>query len=195
MKNKTDYNIHALHQKRWSPYSFDPNKDVSNEDLCALFEAVRWTMSSYGAQPWRYIVGVKSRNPEHWQNIYDILLDGNKPWAQYAPVLVLGIAETVFEYNGKPNKAAYHDLGAASASLSLEATARDLSVHQMIGIDPEKAHSVFALSETSEAFTALAIGYAGENAALDDEFRIREQRPRERKAFSEIILKGLESIK
>ena len=55
-----------------------------------------------------------------------------------------------FEYNGKPYKAASHDLGAASAFLTLEATARVLLVHQMIGIDPDKARGLFGIEGSRE---------------------------------------------
>jgi hypothetical protein len=42
-----------------------------------------------------------------------------------------------FALNGKPNAAAIHDLGIASATLTLEATARGQFVHKIIGILPE----------------------------------------------------------
>lgn len=76
-------------------------------------------------------------------------------------VLALGLVEHNFEHNGKLNKAAVHDLGAASAHLTLEATARGLFVHQMIGLDPDKACSVFDLPDFIEPFTGLVIGYPG----------------------------------
>jgi len=129
MKNPTDYPIHELLEQRWSPYVFDASKDVSEADLSSLFEAARWTMSSYNAQPWRYIVGVRKRSQDIWQRVHDALVEANQVWAQNAPVLALGLAEHNFEYNGKPNKAAVHDLGAASANLTFEATARRLVVH------------------------------------------------------------------
>ena len=55
-----DHPINPLLQQRHSPYGFDPARDVAGGDLSAIFEAARWSMSSYNAQPWRYIVGVKS---------------------------------------------------------------------------------------------------------------------------------------
>lgn len=181
--------ILPVFRERRSPYVFDPDREVSREDLTALFEAARWAMSSYNAQPWRYIVGVKSENPELWQALHDILVEGNQPWAAFAPVLALGVVETAFEHNGKPNKAATHDLGAASAFLTIEATARGLSVHQMIGIEPERANEAFGLSGSREAYTALAIGYEGRDTGLDEAYVQRDQGPRQRKPLSEIILR------
>lgn len=185
-----EHDIHELFVQRRSPYAFAPDKQVSEEDMGAVFEAARWTMSSYNAQPWRYIVARKDSDPELWDQVFDTLVEGNKGWAKNAPVLVLGIVEHVFEYNGKTNKAAIHDLGAASAFLTLEATARGLIVHQMIGIEPDKAKETFGLTDTQEAFTALAIGYPGKPEDLEETFAQRDSKPRERKALADIILSG-----
>jgi nitroreductase len=189
-KAPVDLPTHDLLIQRHSPYSFDPDKGVSEVDVTALFEAARWTMSSYNAQPWRYIVGVKERSRETWDKVHSTLLEGNQPWAINASVLALGIVEHHFEYNGKPNKAAAHDLGAASAFLTLEATARGLCVHQMIGIDPDLAREIFSIEGSLEPLTALAIGYAGAPHHVESSFAERDTKPRERKAITEIILTG-----
>lgn len=189
-KAPIDHPIHELLASRHSPYAFDPNRGVSEADLTSLFEAARWTMSSYNAQPWRYIVGARERDPDTWDKLYSVLVEGNQPWAKNAPVLALGVIELNFEHNGKPNKAAAHDLGAASAMLTLEATARDLVVHQMIGIEPERAREVFGLADGQEALTGLAIGYAGSADQIPDAYAERDAKPRERKPLSELIIRG-----
>jgi|GEM_PF-3566871 len=66
---KTDYPILELFIERHSPYAFDPARSVDAETVHALFEAARWTMSSYNAQPWRYIVGIRGA-PEHIPQAY-----------------------------------------------------------------------------------------------------------------------------
>lgn len=186
----TDYPINDLLRQRWSPYAFDPDREVSDADLHALFEAARWTMSSYNAQPWRYIVGVRARYSQIWQQVLSVLVEGNQPWAKNAPVLVLALVEHNFEHNGKENKAAVHDLGAASASLTFEAASRGLSVHQMIGIEPDKAREVFGISGSLEPFTGLAIGYAGDPSVIAEEYAKRDARKRQRKAAADIIIRG-----
>ena len=190
MKNPTDQPLNNALSERWSPYAFDPRREVNPEDLAAVFEAARWSASSYNAQPWRYIVGVRNRGQAAWDQVFDVLLEGNQPWAKNAPVLAIGLAEHNFEHNGKPNKAALHDLGAASASLTVEATTRGLVVHQMIGIDPDKARTVFNLGGTIEPLTALAIGYAGDAGSVDEEYAKRDSKKRERKPIGEIIIQG-----
>ncbi len=189
-KAPVDHPIHELLASRRSPYAIDPDKPVSEEDLSSLFEAARWAMSSYNAQPWRYVVGVKGRSQDTWDKLYDVLVEGNQPWAANAPVLALGIVEHNFEYNDKPNKGATHDLGAASALLTVEATARGLVVHQMIGIEPERAHAAFGLGDSQEAFTALAIGYAGSAEHIPEAYAERDEKPRMRKPLSDIIIAG-----
>lgn len=190
-KNPVDQPIHGLMQNRWSPYAFDPSRSVASEDLAAVFEAARWAASAYNAQPWRYIVGVKGRNDEVWERIHDqVLVEGNQAWTAHAPVLALGIVRSAYEHNDKPNGTAEHDLGAASASLTLEATARGLVVHQMGGILPDVAADLFGLEQPFKALTGLAIGYAGDGSALPEDIAQRDQKPRQRKPLSEIILAG-----
>ncbi len=39
-----DHPIHDLLSRRWSPYAFDPDRGVSEDDLHALFEAATWSL-------------------------------------------------------------------------------------------------------------------------------------------------------
>jgi nitroreductase len=188
-----DHPIHSLLVQRHSPYAFDPERRVAQADIDALFEAVRWTMSSYNAQPWRYIVGVRHDGTPTWERIRSCLLEGNQPWAQNAPVIALGLTQTHFDHNGKPNKAAEHDLGAASAFLTLEAVARGLCVHQMIGIDPDKVIDTFSPPEGLKPLTGLAIGYYGEPSDVPEQYAQRERNPRTRLPRAELLLNCITS--
>src|SRR5690606_15385785 len=116
----TEYPIHELLAKRWSPCAFSA-QGVPEDDLRSLFEAARWAPSSYNEQPWRYIVATKA-DLEQYDRLLSCLVPGNQEWAKTAPVLALGCASLRFDRNGKPNAAALHDLGLASACLTLEAT-------------------------------------------------------------------------
>lgn len=170
---------------RWSPYVFS-REPVPPSDLRSLFEAARWAPSSYNEQPWRYIVGIEGRGKTH-ERIVDCLSEGNQGWARNAPVLALGLIMRSFSTNARPNKAAEHDLGLASANLVVEATAHKLHVHQMIGLDPEVARRLFSIPEDAEALTALAIGYRDRSASADGALRDRESRPRQRRPLSEFV--------
>jgi nitroreductase len=181
----TDYPIQEVLASRWSPYAF-ANRPVADDDLRSLFEAARWAASSYNEQPWSYIVATKD-DPEQFERVLSCLVEGNQLWAKAAPVLVLGVATLRLKLNNKENKAAVHDLGLASASLTVEATARGLVVHQMIGIHPEKAREMFAIPEGSAAWTGLAIGYAGDPNSLPDTLKQRDLATRQRKPLPQFV--------
>lgn len=179
------YSIHELIAKRWSPYAF-ADRIVSDDDLRLVFEAARWAASSYNEQPWSYIVATKA-NPEDFERLLSCLVEGNQVWAKAAPVLALGCTSLNFALNNKPNAAAVHDLGLASASLTLEATARGLFVHQMIGILPGKARELYHIPEGVQPVTGIAIGYAADPNALPEKYRERDLTPRRRKSLAEFV--------
>ena len=182
---RPDHPIHDLIARRWSPYAFS-DRPVSADDLRSLFEAARWAASSYNEQPWRYVVATKA-TPAEFEKLLSCLVEPNRAWAQAAPVLVLGCTSSNFERNGKPNAAAEHDIGAAAASLTFEATARGLFVHQMIGILPDVAREVFRIPEGIRPLTALAIGYAADPAAAPEPLAERDRAARTRKPLAEFV--------
>ena len=179
----TDYPIHELLAARWSPYAFD-DRSVALADLRSLFEAARWAPSSYNEQPWSYIVA-RREEPEEFNKLLSCLVEANQEWAKSAPVLVLCVVTLRFRRNDKENRAAVHDLGLASGNLVFEATSRGLSVHQMIGIEPEKAREIYNIPEGSEAWTAIAIGYRCDPAGVPGELAERDSTPRTRKRLAE----------
>jgi nitroreductase len=185
---KTDHPIHELLSDRWSPTAFS-SRIVRDADLRSIFEAARWTASSFNEQPWHYIVAPRVDN-EGWARLLSCLVDENATWAKEAPVLALACIRLTFDRNGQPNPAAEHDLGAAGASLSLEATARGLRVHQMIGILPDRARELYSIPDDVRPFTALAIGYAGDPTVFSKEIRERDLAPRRRKPLSEFVYQG-----
>jgi nitroreductase len=184
----TDHPIMKLLAERWSPYGFE-DRPVPEEDLLSLFEAARWAASSYNEQPWNYLVATK-KDPVEYDRLLSCLVEANQAWAKTAPVLVLGMVSIQFAKNKQDNKAAVHDLGLAAGNLLMEATARGLSVHQMIGILPEKARELYQIPEHFEAWTALAIGYKADPAKLPDALRERDMTPRQRKPLGKFVFTG-----
>ena len=187
-KASTDYPIHKLLAERWSPYGFE-DRPVAQGDLHSLLEAARWAASSYNEQPWSFFIATKE-NPEEFARLLSCLVEGNQGWAKAAPVLVLGVVSLNFSRNNKDNRAAVHDLGLAAGNLLVEATARGLCVHQMIGILPDKAREVYQIPGHSEAWTAIAIGYKGDPAKLPDALKERDLAPRQRKPLSQFVFTG-----
>jgi len=185
---KPDHAIHELIASRFSPYTFAA-RAVAEGDLRSLFEAARWAPSSYNEQPWSYIVATRD-DVEAFEQVLSCLFEANQAWARHAPVLALGVLRTTFARNDQPNPACEHDLGAASAHLTAEATSRGLAVHQMSGILPDRARELFEIPEHSKALTALAIGYAGAPESGESPYRERDETPRERKPLGDFVFRG-----
>jgi nitroreductase len=187
-KASTDYPIHELLAERWSPCGFE-NRPVAEADLRSLFEAARWAPSSFNEQPWSFIVATRE-DPEEFGRLLSCLEKANQAWAKAAPVLALGVVRLKFSQNNADNRAAVHDLGLAVGNLVVEATARGLSVHQMIGIFPDKARKLYQIPEDAEAWTAIAIGYKGDPAKLPDVLKERDLKPRQRKPLDQFVFTG-----
>jgi len=184
----TDHPILQILAERWSPYGFE-DRPVTEVDLRSLFEAARWAASSYNEQPWNYLVATRENSAE-FGRLLSCLVEANQAWAKAAPVLALGVVSLQFAKNNQDNRAAVHDLGLASGNLSVEATARGLAVHQMIGILPDKAREIYQIPEHFEAWTAMAIGYRADPAKLPAALKERDLASRQRKPLNEFVFTG-----
>ena len=184
----SEFPVHELIRERWSPRAF-ADKPVPQDVLRSIFEAARWAPSSFNEQPWAYIVATKD-DKENFEKMLSVLVDFNVQWAKSAPVLALAVAKLTFAKNNAPNRNAQYDTGAATALLSVEATARGLAVHQMAGFDAEKARQVFGIPKGWEPIAALAIGYPGDPASLPPPLKDREMAPRTRKPIAEFVMSG-----
>jgi nitroreductase len=183
----TNFPVHDLIRHRWSPRAF-AEKPVEPSVLASLFEAARWAPSSSNEQPWAYLVATKDEK-ENFAKTLGVLVEFNAGWAKEAPVLMIAVSRLNFQ-NGTPNRNAFYDTGAATALLSVEATARGLAVHQMAGFDPAKAKQVFEIPEDWEPIAAIAIGYPGDPSSLPQKLHDREVAPRTRKPLSEFVMSG-----
>ncbi len=185
---KTDYPIHELLQKRWSPRAF-ADKPVEADKLKRLLEAARWAPSSFNGQPWAFVVGTKDR-PEDFAKVLSCMIEFNQSWAKSAPVVMITAARLNFEHNNQPNRHAFHDVGLAMGNLLVQATAEGLYVHQMAGILPDVAKTTLAIPDGWEAVTGVAIGYLGDPNSLPEKLREREQTPSPRKPLSQFAFAG-----
>ena len=173
--------IDDLLARRWSPRAFDAGRPVSREQLAALLEAARWAPSCNGDEPWRYLIWDRARDPAGFQSAFDCLSENNRKWVKNVPLLMLSCAGSTFAHNGKPNRWAQHDTGAASVCLALQGAAMGLAVHQMGGYDAQKARAAFAIPEDYTPMAMIAIGYQASPNVLDDETKQKELKPRARK--------------
>jgi len=183
-----DSPIHQLLRDRWSPRSF-ADKAIPDDVLRSLFEAARWAPSSNNEQPWAYIVATKD-DKVNFEKALSTLVEFNAGWAKSASALAIAVSELAFAKSHAPNRNALYDTGAATAFLSVEATAQGLGVHQMAGFDPEKARQAFGIPEGWEAIAAIAIGYPGDPDSLPPKLKDRELAPRTRKPIREFVMAG-----
>jgi nitroreductase len=130
---ETQVPIHELISRRWSPRAFS-ERPVEPEKLLILFEAARWSASASNEQPWAFLVA-SQQDPKNFEDMVGVLVEFNQTWANKAPVLILTLAHTKFEKDGRPNRHAFYDLGQAAANLALQATELGLATHPMAGFN------------------------------------------------------------
>ena len=181
-----DHDILDVFKSRWSPRAF-ADRPVEPEKMRRMLEAARWTMSSYNEQPWRYMVASRHEDPEAYERLLGCLVEGNQSWAKHAPVLMLAFYKKTFSGRDRENRCAPHDLGAASAALTFQATAMDLYVHQMAGIHKDIARETYDVPDDFEPMTGLAVGYLGAPTLLNEKQQTSEQAPRSRKALDTLV--------
>ena len=178
--------VEELFLRRWSPRAY-AEAPVSEADLRTIFEAAAWAASSYNEQPWRFIVGRKG--DAAYERIFGALMPMNQGWAKSAPVLYATFAKKTFSHNGSPNGVAVHDVGAASANASLQATALGLHTHGMAGFDGDALREAFGVPEDFVPVACWALGTLGDPETLPEPFKGMEFASRSRKGLSEIVFR------
>ena len=186
----TEHEIHEIIARRWSPRALDPSKPVSREHLHSLIDAARWAPSCYGDEPWRYIVFDRFGDESSWQKAFECLVPGNQSWCRNAPVLMISIADTLFEFNDSPNRFGQYDTGAASENLVLQAASLGLAAHQMGGYDPELARKLFSIPERYVCMSMIAVGHPASPEILEEALKEKELAERTRKPASSRFFEG-----
>ena len=187
----TSVPINELAARRWSPRAFAATQSVSGAQQTALIEAARWAPSCFGEEPWRFLVWNRAVDTQGWQQAFDCLSDNNRKWCDNVPLLFLACAGAAFEQNGKPNRWAQYDAGAAGLALVLEAVAQGLVAHQMGGFDIAKTRAAFGIPEDFMPMAMIAVGYqAAPEVIADEETRAKELKPRGRKPVAERFYSG-----
>ena len=175
---------------RWSGRAYDATKPISHAQTVALLEAARWAPSCFGDQPWRFIVWDKNKDAASWQQAFDCLVPGNQVWVKDSPLLLLTIADTLFNHNGKPNRFGQYDTGAATENLCLQASSMGLMAHQMGGFDAEKAREVFSIPAQFNLMAMVSVGYPVDIASLEGDILSRETAARTRRPLNELFFSG-----
>ncbi|NGX36981.1 MAG: hypothetical protein K1000chlam2_00127 [Chlamydiae bacterium] len=181
-----NYPIQSLLLNRWSPRSMT-GEAMTDDELLPLFEAARWSPSSFNSQPWR-ILYAKRDTPE-WDLFYDLLIDFNKEWCKNASALVVMVSRDTFEKNNNPSVTHSYDTGAAWMSIALEGSSRGYVVHGMSGFDYDKARKSLNIPEGYTVEAMAAIGKRAPKEDLPEEMQKMEA-PSTRKPLSEIAIPG-----
>lgn len=185
---QSEYPIHELIQRRWSPRAF-ADRALEPVKLLSVFEAARWSASSSNQQPWFFIVG--QRGSDTFVRMVDCLMEGNVSWASTAAALIFAAASLKSQRNDRPNRVALYDLGQAVQNMAVQATALGLHMHQMGGIHVDKINEEFQIPADHTVVTGIALGYLGDPESLENErHRAGELTERTRKPLREFVFGG-----
>lgn len=176
--------LHPLLAGRRSPRRFDQDQVLTRAELAPLLEAARWAPSAGNTQPARWVVTLRGE-PAH-ARLVGCLRRGNLTWAPRAAALLLAVATTQDE-TGRPYPSALHDVGQATAHLSLQAEAQGLRVHQMGGFDGDAARAAVGLADAQVPCVLVAVGAVGGDP-LPDDLAAREAEPRDRLPLDALLL-------
>lgn len=160
----------------------DPLPDPVVEEL---IEAARMAPSCRNMQPWRYIF---MTTPEGLASGREVLAEGNRVWADRAPLLILAHTRAEDDCTIKDGRE-YHqfDLGMSVMNIMMAATHHGLTARPMAGFSPRKAREAFDLDEDRQPLVMLAVGRPGEDEShLPDHYKGIEGK-RERRHASEIV--------
>lgn len=182
---EADHPIHPLIAERWSPRAFS-ERPVAPETLRSVLEAARWAPSAANMQPWHFLVATADE-PVAFERMVNVLMEGNIRWARQAPVLMLVVAKLYTDREGNPTPRSLYDVGLAVGTLTVQASAHGLAVHQMGGFHADKARETFEIPEGYEPVAAIALGYVGDPHTLPEDLRTRELAPRTRKPLNEFV--------
>ena len=182
----TQASVSALFPGRWSPRGFS-ERSVDDGIVNSLFEAARWAPSCFNGQPWHFLVATTTDELELFR---PLLLDGNRVWADRAPVLAFVLGKRAFRHDGNPNRFRGFDAGAAWMSVALQAHIHGLATHAMGGIRVEDVYETLGVDPDEwEVLCGLAIGWPDPDAPLAA-WAAEIEAPNARLPLGEIVTRG-----
>jgi nitroreductase len=158
---------------------------LPDKTIDALIEAARLTPSCYNNQPWRYIF---MRSPDALEKGRSALSEGNRVWADKAPLLVAVYSKPEDDCVIKDGRA-YHqfDVGMSVMNLMLAATELGLVARPIAGYDPVKIKQLYSLADADQVICMIVIGKpAADDSYLPEKIRSYDKKPRERKPAADI---------
>lgn len=178
--------IYPLFLDRWSSRAMS-GEALSETELMTLLEAARWAPSSGNFQPWRFLYA--RRDTDFWQAFLELLVPGNRSWAQHAGALVLVISRTHYDGDGRPCPTHSYDAGAAWQNLALQASLSNLVAHGIGGFDYERARRVLRVPDAYAVEAMIVLGKRGDETQLGESLQKREV-PNDRRPLAQSVCEG-----
>lgn len=108
-----------------------------------------------------------------------VLLESNS-YAKRSPILMCNSKKNCSE-GEEYNRLHFYDLMAANENMFLEAFNQGLIMHEIGGLDVQKAIEVFKILDGFEVGVMIAIGYQDKHDVLPERFSEKAYSPRERR--------------
>jgi nitroreductase len=176
---------HDMFTDRWSSRAFS-DRELTDYQIAALFEAARWAPSAGNRQPWLFVYATDGEKREQFNSL---LSDSNAIWAAKAAMMVLVFAETT-NVDGDAIRTGMFDTGAAWMSLALQANRMGLNTRAMGGIDLDAAYDIAGVPrDRYTTMCAVAVGYRGTDDDLHPRM-VKNNFANDRKEPSEVAFKG-----
>lgn len=166
------------------------SEPVSDEQLAAIYELVKWAPTSMNSQPLRIVV---VRSDEARQRLLPHLAEGNRPKTESAPVTVIlaadtdfhehmpvtfphvpGIRETLAGQDGRPEMARLNALIQVGYFI-LGVRAAGLAVGPMSGFDADGVDREFFAGGTLRSLVVANLGKPGPDAWFERNPRLAHE--------------------
>jgi nitroreductase len=165
--------LHPLLRDRRSVRAFDPDQELTLDELRMLLEAARWAPSAGNSQPWAFLVGRRG-DPAH-QAFVPLLAGSVGRWAPAASLLVFSLHQVASDAGDDAltySDYAAYDLGQAVAQLTVQASALGLQCHQFAAFDHAGLAEAAGVPRHWLVTTGIAVG-----RSIEDELAVRSRRP------------------
>ena len=184
-RRRSEHSVDPQFLDRWSARAMS-GEALSEAQLLGLFEAARWAPSSANFQPWRFLYA--RRDSDFWPAFLELLVPGNRVWAERAGALVVVISRLHFDDQRACITHSY-DTGAAWQSLALQASLNGIVAHGIQGFDYERARRVLRVPAQFAVEAMIVLGKPGALAELPEDYRQRET-PSDRRPLAQTICEG-----
>lgn len=170
--------------KRRARRVLDDQRQIGNDEIRALADAIMLSPSCFNNQPWRITF---VRDNQILDNLATALSRGNE-WATKARLILVVASKEENDCILGNRQYFLFDCGLAIGQLMLRATELGLIAHPIAGFNPVKAREILGIPEEYTVITFVICGYPGTDDGLLSEKQIMAEKERpERKPIGEVL--------